>query len=131
MERPFLDTNVLVYAFSDDPRSAIAEALLSAGPETSVQALNEFANVARRKLGFAWPEVRQGLAAIRTLCRAIHPLDLEVHDEAIGLAADHGFALFDALIVASALRAGCTVLHSEDMQHDRVIGGLGINNPFR
>lgn len=131
MERAFLDTNILVYAFSDDPRSAKAEALLAAGHETSVQVLNEFANVARRKMGFAWTEVREGLSAIRSLCRAVHPLDVGTHEDAIALSAEHGFALFDALILASALRAGCAILHSEDMQHDRIVGGLRINNPFR
>ena len=44
----FIDTNVLVYAFATDPRSGPAEALLAQGCTTSVQALNEFANVARR-----------------------------------------------------------------------------------
>ena len=48
----FLDTNVLVYAVvKDDPRAAIAEQLLAQGGAISVQVLNEFVSVARRKLG--------------------------------------------------------------------------------
>ena len=47
--RPFLDTNVLVYAFAaNDPRSDRAEALLAAGGVIGVQVLNEFVNVSRR-----------------------------------------------------------------------------------
>jgi len=39
--------------------------------------------------------------------------------------------IYDALIVASALEAGCTTLVSEDMQDGRVIDGrLTIRNPF-
>jgi hypothetical protein len=42
------------------------------------------------------------------------------------------YAMFDALIVASALRANCGVLWSEDMQDGIVIDRrLRIANPFR
>ena len=62
----FLDSNILVYAFTTDPRAADAQALLERGGIVSVQGLNEFTNVARRKLGMSWEEVRDSLAAIRT-----------------------------------------------------------------
>ena len=49
-DKPFLDTNIIVYAFSsNDPRSEKAETLLTAGGIISVQVLNEFVNVSRRK----------------------------------------------------------------------------------
>lgn len=51
MAGEFLDSNVLVYAFTDDPRAAAAQALLARRCAISVQGLNELANVARRKLG--------------------------------------------------------------------------------
>lgn len=71
-------------------------------------------------------------AAIRVLCRTILPLDIDAHVEALRLAEQHGFAMFDALMVASALRAGCTMLWSEDMQHGPTIDGtLRIVDPFR
>ena len=127
----FLDTNVLVYAFTADPRAAAAQALLGRGCVISVQALNEFTNVARRKLGMSWREVREALDAIRTLCRTILPVDLEIHAHALRIAERHGYAIFDALMVAAALRAGCTVLYSEDMQHGMTLGGLRIVDPFR
>jgi predicted nucleic acid-binding protein len=130
--REFLDSNVLVYAFTSDPRAAAAQDLLERGCTIGVQGLNEFANVARRKLGMNWKEVRDALAAIRTLCRAVLPLDVETHADALGIAERRGYGIFDALIVASALRAGCTVLWSEDMQHGAVVEKrLRIANPFR
>jgi len=56
----FFDTNVLVYAVTeDDARSSQAEALLAAGGVISMQILNEFASVARRKLSMSWPDGRR------------------------------------------------------------------------
>jgi predicted nucleic acid-binding protein len=46
-------------------------------------------------------------------------------------ARNHGLAFYDALIVATAIEAGCDTLYTEDMQHGRAIGGLAIVNPFR
>jgi predicted nucleic acid-binding protein len=71
MTRALVDTNVVVYAFSTDARSAAALALLAQGCDISLQSLNEFANVARRKLRMSWPDVREALAAIRTVCRNV------------------------------------------------------------
>ena len=41
------------------------------------------------------------------------------------------FLFWDALIVQAAIEAGAEILFSEDVQHDRVIAGLRIVNPFR
>lgn len=57
----FLDTNILVYAFTTDPRAAITEQLLGKGCVISIQGLNEFANVARRKPGMSWEETNEAL----------------------------------------------------------------------
>lgn len=130
---PFLDTTMLVYAaLQPDPRSDAARALLRDGGVVSVQVLNEFANVARRKLRRPWPEVLQALAAVRTLCPAPRPLTAATHEAALALAERTGYALYDALILASALEASCDVVCSEGMQDGQVIDGrLTIRNPFR
>jgi predicted nucleic acid-binding protein len=128
----FLDTNVLVYAFTSDPRGSTARALLERDFVISVQGLNEFANVARRKLAMSWAEVGEALSAIRTLCRTIRPLDLETHLDALGIAERYGYSIFDALIIAAALRARCRLLFSEDLQDGMVIDcRLRIVDPFR
>ncbi|CAN7499889.1 PIN domain-containing protein [Bosea sp. LjRoot237] len=132
MTRAFLDSNVVVYAFSEDPRNAVTEELLNRGCEISAQVLNEFANVARRKLGFSWAEITDAVEAITVLSRTVHPLDLATHQEAVRLAERYGFGFYDALIVASALRADCAVLYSEDMQHGLIVDErLKIENPFQ
>jgi predicted nucleic acid-binding protein len=131
MAGQFLDTNVVVYAFTSDPRAARAQQLLAQGPVIGVQVLNEFANVARRKLGMSWPELRDALAAIRAVAGTISPLDIDTHSAALDLAERHRYTFFDALIIAAALRTGCQTLWSEDMQHGMVINSrLRIANPF-
>jgi predicted nucleic acid-binding protein len=128
----FLDSNVLVYAFTTDARGAAARALLQRGCGISVQALNEFTNVGRRKLGLTWKEVREALTAIRVVCPTIVPVNIATHEIALDLIEAHGFAWFDAWIVAAALQADSGTLWSEDMQHGMVVGGkLRILNPFR
>ena len=132
MAGEFLDSNVLVYAFTDDARAATAQALLGRGCTISIQGLNEFANVARRKLGKSWREIRDDLAAIRTVCPTVIPIDVDTHETALRLAERHGFAMFDALMIAAALQAGSTTLWSEDIQDGMLIDGtLRIANPFR
>jgi predicted nucleic acid-binding protein len=128
----FLDTNILVYAFTADPRAARAQALLERGCVIGVQGLNEFASVAKRKLLMSWAEIREALGAIRTVCSTIIPLDVETNSDAVRIAERYGYAFFDALMIASALRAGCGILWSEDMQDGLVIDKrLRIANPFR
>jgi predicted nucleic acid-binding protein len=132
MPGEFLDTNILVYAFSDDAKAGVAEALLARGCVTSVQGLNEFANVARRRLAMSWSEIGDALASIRTLCRVIAPLDIDTHLDGVRLAERYGLSPFDALMLASALRLGCETFWSEDMQNGMIVEErMTILDPFR
>lgn len=132
MAADFVDSNVLVYAFTLDERATVARAILLNRPVTSVQGLNEFANVARRKLGMDWSGIRESLAELRLLCSDVLPLGIAEHDEALRIAEQYGYRIFDSLIIASALQARSVTLWSEDMQHGMVIRGrLRIANPFR
>ena len=131
MAGDFLDSNVLLYAFTADARAATARTLLERGAVVSVQGLNEFANVARRKLGRTWAEVRDALNSIRDVCRTVVPLDIETHADALRIAERYGYGIFDALMISSAVRAECKVLWSEDMHDGHVIDKrLRIANPF-
>jgi predicted nucleic acid-binding protein len=127
----FFDTNVLVYAaLQPDQRSEAAREVLHRGGIVSVQVLNEFAAVARRKLRRPWPEITTALTALRTLLPPPIPLTLATHEAAVVLAARHGLAIHDALIVAAALEAGCDTLLTKDLQHGQRIERLTIRNPF-
>jgi predicted nucleic acid-binding protein len=128
--KAFFDTNVLVYTVTLDPRKRQADRILRAGGIVSVQVLNEFANVARNKLRHEWRTIRYALEQFRLSFEAVCPLTLDTHVAAVSLAEDNGLAFYEALIVASAIEAGCNTLYTEDMQHNRAIGGLTIRNPF-
>jgi predicted nucleic acid-binding protein len=129
--KPFLDTNVVVYAFSsNDSRNERAAALLEGGGVISVQVLNEFVNVSRRKQGRGWDEVHDALGVLKILLDPALPLTVELHEAAVEIARDRGFSIYDSLIVAAALRAGCSILYSEDLHHGQTIEQLTIRNPF-
>ena len=133
MPGSFIDTNVLLYVAAADPRKADrAQELIATGGTISVQVLNEFVNVARRRLGMNWSEIDEALVSVRAVCPNVLPVDIETHSLAVSLAARHGFAFFDALMVAAALQGGCETLWSEDMQDGSIIDGrLRISNSFR
>jgi predicted nucleic acid-binding protein len=130
--KDFLDTNVLVYAVGkNDPRASKAEALLASGGMISIQSLNEFVSVARRKLGMSWREVREFLGLICILCPDPVPISLDTHRGALAIAEKYGYSIYDALIASAALEAGCKTLYSEDLQDGQIINRqLTIRNPF-
>ena len=132
MPAEFLDTNILVYfAAADAQKFARSKGLLILGGVASVQVLNEFATVARRKLNLAWSEVEAALILIRGLLD-IHTVTIETHELGLSLAQRHGFQVHDSMIVAAALIAGCKTLWSEDMHHGLLVADrLRILNPFR
>lgn len=127
----FFDTTVFIYAVArNDPRASVAEELLADGGVLSVQVLNEFVAVARRKLGMSWDELKEALGAIRTLCGSPAALTADTHDAGVRIAERYGFHIYDSLIVAAALEAGCSTLYSEDLQDGQRIDTLTICNPF-
>jgi len=129
--KPFFDTNILLYAFSeDDPRNEVARILLAAGGVIGVQTLNEFVAVARGKARRSWEQVFGALRAIRDLCPTVIPLTSDVHDAALGIAERYGYHIFDSLVIAAALEGRCRTLYSEDMRDGQKIGDVVIRNPF-
>lgn len=131
-DKPFFDTNVLLYLLSADRTKADrAEELLGGGGTVSVQVLNEFAAMASRKLGMPWAEIEQVLGAVRAIC-SVEALTVETHERGIELAQRHRLSLYDAMIASSALLAGCTILYTEDMQDGMLLEKqLRVSNPFR
>jgi predicted nucleic acid-binding protein len=132
-DKAFFDTHVLIYAVAEnDPRGPRAEARLASGGVVGAQVLNEFVSVARRKMRMPWADVIEALDAIRVLCPSPVPVTIHTHETALMVAQQHGFEIYDALVVAAALEAGCSTLYSEDLQDGQVIDRkLTIRNPFR
>ena len=136
--RASFDTNVPIYALldqQDSRRTAIAQNLLrelsaSGNCFISTQVLNEFANVAIRKVK---PALDQQV--VLDLLAGLTTFDLVVvTDELIRKAVQRHFgstiSFYDALIVEAAIAGGAEVLYTEDLQHGMRYGQLEIANPF-
>ncbi len=132
MSGDFFDTNVVVYSAGKDPgKAARSRQLINVGGVVSVQVLNEIANVTRRKQRMSWTEAHAFLSTVKQLL-AVWPLTVQVHDKGLDLAERYQLSIYDAMIAAAALEAGCDTLYSEDMHDGLVIDGqLTVTNPFR
>ncbi|MCP4657580.1 MAG: PIN domain-containing protein [bacterium] len=136
--RFFLDTNVLVYTF--DPRDSakqararelVEEALGEQRGLISFQVVQEFLNVATRKFEppLAHADCRTYLdRVLRPLCEVFPTIEL--YREALFLAERWRYGVYDSLILAAAIQAGCGTLYSEDLHHGQKIQDLTIVDPF-
>lgn len=130
-DKRFFDTSVLVYVLlTGDARSLRAEQVLNEGGQISVQVLNEFVAVARRKLKLPWDHIQKVLEAIRIVCPEPVPVTVQLHDAGLRIAQRFGYRIYDSLVIAAALQERCSVLYSEDMQDGQRIEHLTIRNPF-
>jgi predicted nucleic acid-binding protein len=127
----FFDSNVLLYLLSDNHAKAErAEELLEGGGTISVQVLNEVASVAAGKFRRPFPKIRELLHTIRDLC-AVHNANVTTHERGLDIAERYRFSIYDSMLLASALEAGCRTFYSEDLHHGQKIGGLTVRNPFK
>jgi len=131
MPGDFFDTNVLIYLNSDPEKAGRVRELLRRGGTISVQVLNEIANVTGCKLGFSWSETSEFLSLVRAALSTV-PVTVAIHEAGLRLAERYHLSIYDGMIAAAALSAGCNTLWSEDMQDGLVIDrALTIVNPFR
>jgi predicted nucleic acid-binding protein len=128
--KAFFDTNVLIYAQSNDVKGRRAQQVLNAGGVVSAQVLNEFASVASRKLGYGWDQIGAALADVMEALDTCVDLTHRMNTVALQLCADHQVSFYDGLIIAAAQMAGCDILYTEDLQTGRRFGDLVIANPF-
>jgi predicted nucleic acid-binding protein len=67
----------------------------------------------------------------RALVRKVIPLSVAVREKAVKLSRAHMISIYDALILAAALDAGCAEVLSEDLAHGRKYNGVPVRNPLR
>ena len=129
----FLDTNLFIYmqSASDTAKKEISyKALENFECIVSIQVLNEFCNVAFKKLAMKPEQVKQILYAIGNTCN-VAVVTFATVEKAVQIKARYGFGYYDSLIIASALENGCAYLFSEDMSDGQVIdNSLEIVNIF-
>lgn len=127
-----IDTNVAVYAFSPlSGKAALAERALADADFVSVQLLNEFALVAKRKMRLDWPDVLAQVARLRAAVDLVLPLDEIAHKGALRIAARYLLPFYDSLMLSVALIGGARTFYSEDLQHGLLIDDtLRVVDPF-
>lgn len=136
--RVFVDTNVFVYQFDtrEPQKHARARAWLvhqwtTGSGRVSFQVLAELYVTLTCKLtpGLDRENARK---VIRSLW-AWQPVPMNERLFAGAWAAQDRFGLswWDALIVAAAKVADCSILLTEDLQHDQDLDGLRVIDPFR
>jgi predicted nucleic acid-binding protein len=135
-ERFGLDSNVLVYLVDDRDRARQQRAReiidLSARSRRcvlSTQNLGEFFNVATRKGIVAAEDAQQKAYEFMALFEVASPDVEDVRWAMIERIAGR-LQFWDAHLLATLGRAGCSVLLSEDMADGARLGALTVRNPF-
>lgn len=132
--RVTFDSNVLIYTLSrGDPRHASAAYLLARATRgdcvQTLQSLAECFRVLTTKLRFDPERARQEIEGFQTafsVCAA----DADDLDQAMRAVEDHRLSFWDAMLWATAKRAGCRMLFSEGLQDGRRLGDVLFVNPF-
>jgi len=131
----FVDTNVLLYSLdARDPQKQLQAAAwmdclwASGAGRLSWQVLNEFYANAVRKLGTAHDDARR----VVSLLSKWRPggVTFSLVEQAWHWMDKAQLTYWDAMILASAERQGCSVLLSEDFQTGRSYGAVRTVNPF-
>jgi predicted nucleic acid-binding protein len=138
MTEVFVDTNVLLYAVDDTDlgKQQLARQWLTACwrrrcGRLSTQVLNEFYANARKRFSSAISAGDARAEVRRYQVWKPWIIDQATIDTAWAAESRYQLNYWDALMVAAAQHMGCTVLLTEDLQHDQRIDALRIVNPFR
>lgn len=130
-DKIFLDTNVLLYLLSNELfKKDTAKKLLKTNHYVSTQVLNEFSNVSLKRFKLSVQDTKEVIEKISKTSNVL-PYNEETILKALDLKERYKYQFYDSLILATALENDCTILYSEDMQHNQIIANqLTIINPF-
>ena len=128
----FLDSNIFLYAFStkDLKKQKVASSLVNQSAIISIQIINEVSNNMLKKLHIPNREIEEFIIDCYEQYSVIN-FTKNMFIKAAKLREKYLFSYYDSLIVSSALLGECSILYSEDMQHNlKVEATLTIINPF-
>jgi predicted nucleic acid-binding protein len=129
----FLDTNILVYSYSDTEIDKQIKARQIVSENTSfisTQVLQELSNVFNRKFNRNWIEIEEAINEVLQN-NVVHTNSYLTIQQAIRIARQYKFSFYDSLIISAALESKCTALYSEDLNSGQLIDSkLAIVNPF-
>lgn len=132
-DNSFIDTNILVYCFTEDEPEKRIKALKVTDTNSayiSTQVLTEIANTLNKKFGYSWVDIESPLNELNAGFNVYvnKPFNIQ---HACQIAEKYHYSFYDSLIISSALSCNCKFLYSEDMQNDQIIeNSLKIINPF-
>ena len=133
-DRVFLDTNILIYLYSESEagkRDISRQILNTCYCVTSLQAFNEASNVWLKKYGWDGIKIRNHLDNIELVCDEILMIKRETINTALSLKDRYGYSYYDSLMLSSALESNCGIIITEDMNNQQIINDqLKITNPF-
>ncbi len=130
----FIDTNILVYCYTDDEPIKLQKALNIANSKNSfisTQVLTELSNTLKKKYNLDWQTVENVVSEVSSDFNVYvnKPVTIE---RACKIADKYQYSFYDSLIIAAALSSNCKKLYSEDMQDGQIIeNSLSIVNPFK
>lgn len=134
----FIDTNILIYSVDNQemikkPRALalVNESVITGIGIISWQVIQEFLNVATRKFTTAFKpqDLNDYLKKILNPLCQVYP-DTNLYQDSLRIMNSTNYGFYDSLIIASAVKGGCTILYSEDFQTGQVINGVKVVNPF-
>ena len=137
----FVDTNILLYALSstnqgetdkvDAAKALVGELMEQSDLVLSAQVLSEFASVSMRKGSppLSLGDVSRMIEDL--LAHPVLPVDAPLVQAALQRVQKSRISYWDALIVEAAVRAGASVLYTEDLHHGVVYDGVEVRNPFQ
>jgi predicted nucleic acid-binding protein len=133
----FLDTNILVYSFdtTSPSKREVAKDLIKNAHKAngciSFQVIQEFLNVATRKfeVPLKTADAQNYLTKILYPVCEVFPSE-SLYFSTLEIMEKWKFSFFDSMIIAAAMESECTILYSENLQHNQIIFHLKIVNPF-
>jgi len=134
-DKVFLDTNILLYCYSNDEieKQKISLSILDTTDNLLIshQVINELSNVLFKKFKLNAHDIENVILEIDNVLTVIS-FNITTQIKAIRLKEKYKLQFYDALIIATAIENECTILYSEDMQHEQLIDScLTIINPFK
>ena len=133
-DKIFLDSNIVLYSYSKTEldKNKIANNLIFSLDEIliSTQVINEVTNILYKKFKLDVKSIENVILEIDNNFKIVN-FSLTTQIKAIKIKDKYRLQYYDSLILATALENGCTILYSEDMQHEQIIENqITIINPF-
>jgi predicted nucleic acid-binding protein len=131
----FIDTNILIYAYSEDEpqKKKVVEKILEK-PDSiiiSTQIINEFIHATYKKKRLTLNQIFSVVIELFDSLSVVSIAESTIA-EALKIMQKYRYSYFDSLMLSSALEHSCTKIYTEDMHNTQMIeNSLTIENPFK